>query len=174
MGYRDDVYNFVLVLHLIAVIVGFGPLVLNGVYAGRAKSIGGSEGLAINQASYAVSKIAEKSIYATFVFGVLLVILSDQVIEFSELWISLSFLLYFIAVGISKAVMSPAVKRSLVLQDELVNGGGAATAGGPPPQVAELEGLGKKMAITGGILNLMLVAIILLMVFKPGSELLSS
>jgi hypothetical protein len=45
--------------------------------------------------------------------------------------------------------------------------GGAAT-GGPPPQVVELEERGRRVGITGATLNVILVLILFLMVWKPG------
>ena len=53
---------------------------------------------------------------------------------------------------------------------ELVAGGPppAGAAGGPPPQVAQLEANGKRMAMLGGMLHLALVAILVLMIWKPG------
>jgi hypothetical protein len=56
------------------------------------------------------------------------------------------------------------------LQNQLLAGPppGAAPASGPPPQVAELEARGKKAAMFGGILHLLLTLLLLDMVFKPG------
>jgi hypothetical protein len=41
-------------------------------------------------------------------------------------------------------------------------------AGGPPPQAAEMEQLGKRIAPVGAALNLLVIVIVALMVFKPG------
>ena len=40
VGLNSGIYKFLLVLHLIAVVVGFGGVMLNGVYAARAKRAG--------------------------------------------------------------------------------------------------------------------------------------
>jgi uncharacterized membrane protein len=172
MGYRDNLYDFVLVLHLIAVIVGFGTVFLNGIYGSRAQQAGGPQGYAISAAVHQVGKVAEYFIYTVPVFGIILILLSDDVIKFSELWVSLSFLLYIVGIGLSHGVLIPTEKKMLRLQEELLAGGGAPGAGGPPPQVAELEASGKKMAAVSTVLNLLVVVVIFLMVFKPGSELL--
>ena len=172
MGYRDNLYDIVLMLHLLAIIFGFGNVVLNGVYGARAKAEQGTRGNAIAEANFFVTGIAEKIIYTVPVWGILLVILSDKVIKFSELWVGLSFLLYLIAIGISHAVMIPATHKMIRLQHELLDGPPPAGAGGPPPQVAEMEATGKRLATFGTILNVMLVVILFLMVFKPGSKVL--
>ena len=48
-----------------------------------------------------------------------------------------------------------------------ITGPGAAPAG-PPPQVAELERLGQQQGIASTILHLFSIALISLMVWKPG------
>jgi hypothetical protein len=40
--------------------------------------------------------------------------------------------------------------------------------GGPPPQVAKLQELGKKVGAAGATLNVLLVVIVGLMIWKPG------
>jgi hypothetical protein len=177
MGYRDTLYDVVLVLHLLAVVVGFGTVFLNGVYGGEAKAAGGGAGLAISRATFKTAEIAQYFIYAVFVFGILLVVLSKtgdlQVIPWSDPWLSASMLLYFVGLGLSHGALRPAVKKMLGLQEELAAGGGpppGAAAGGPPPQVAEMEQLGKRVALVSGILNVLIVVMLVLMVFKPGAE----
>ena len=170
IGNQDTVYGLVLLLHILAAIVGFGGVMLNGLYAQQAQQRAGREGVAISQANYAVGKVAEIFIYLVFVFGVLLVLLADDdTIGFGDLWISLSMLLFIIAVGVSHGVLNPAVRKANAIAEELARTEGPPPgASGPPPQVIELEALGKRMAATGMVLNLMVVAILYLMIWKPG------
>ena len=172
MGPGSTGYKIVLVLHILSLIFGFGPFVLNGLYGAQAKKRPGPGGLAIGEASFAVGMVAEKIIYTVPIWGIGLVFMSDDVWSFSQLWVWLSLLLYLTAVGISHAVMIPSAKRMNVLAAELVAAGGpppgAAPGGPPPPQVVEMEAIGKKLAIGGTTLNLFLLTIIVLMVFKPG------
>lgn len=164
-------YKFLLLCHLTAAIFGFGAVVLNGIYGAEAKKRKGPGGLAIAEANFTVSTIGEYFIYSVPVFGILMVLASHHVWKFSQTWIWLALLLYVIAIGISHAVMIPSAKRMQVLMRELNEMGpppaGAAPAG-PPPQVTEMEALGKKLGTFGPILDLMLVVIVALMVWKPG------
>ena len=83
------------------------------------------------------------------------------------MWLSILF--YIAAIGFSHGFQQPNARRMVALAEELVNGGPPPEgAQGPPPQVAEMEATGKKLAMGGGILNLALLVIIVLMVFKPG------
>ena len=167
-AYRDDAYNVVLVLHILTVVVGLGTVFLNGVYGAQIKAARGPEGLAIAEANLKVSKVAEWFIYAIPIFGIALVFMSDDVIEFDETWIWLSIVLYVVAMGISHGALYPAVKRMQVLMAEMI--AGPPPVGGPPPQAAEMEQLGKRVGAAGATLNLIVVVLIVLMVFKPGAE----
>jgi hypothetical protein len=169
-GSDDNLYGFLLLLHIACAIVGFGAVVLNGLYGAESKKRPGPGGLAIGQANLAVSKVGEYFIYAVFVLGILLVLVADDgAVEFSDTWVWLSILLYVIAIGFSHGFQQPNAKRMVALAEELVNAGPPPEgAQGPPPQVAEMEETGKKLAGGGAFLNLMLLAIIYLMIFKPG------
>ena len=174
MGYRENLYDVVLVLHIATVVVGFGTVFLNGVYGAATKEAKGVGALAIFRANYKVSSIAQNVIYTVPLGGILLVLLSDGAIGFDELWVWLSMALYVVGIGVSHGVMKPAVKRTMALLAELAGTDGPppGAAGGPPPQAAELEANGKRMAMAGTFLNLLLVVILVLMVFKPGGDVL--
>ena len=165
-GVSDTSYEIVLVLHILSAVVGLGAVFLNAIYGAQAKARRGPEGLAIVQANFKVTEIAQYFIYAIPIFGIGLVFMSDDVIEFSDTWIWLSIVLYLVALALSHAIMLPSVKRMQVLMAEMIAAG--PPAGGPPPQAAEMEQIGKRIAPIGATLNLLVVVIIALMVFKPG------
>jgi hypothetical protein len=171
LGAQDDaLYGLVLFLHILCAIIGFGGVMLNGLYGAEAGKRPGPGGLAIGQANYRVSGVAEYFIYAVFVLGILLVLLADDdTIEFGDTWVWLSILLYVIALGFSHSQQIPNARRMNELAEELVDAGPPPEgAQGPPPQVAQMEALGKKLAGGGIFLNLMLVVLLYLMIFKPG------
>src|SRR3954452_15143137 len=166
----SGVYKTFLYLHILSAIVGFGAVVLNGVYAAEVRKRPGREGQAIFEANSFVSvHIAEYVIYAVFVFGLITAIIGKPAVKFSQAWLSTSMLLYIVGIGITHAVMIPSTKRMGKLLAEL-NAGPPPGAGatGPPPQVAEIEAAGKRLAIGGMVLNLILLVILFLMVVKPG------
>jgi uncharacterized membrane protein len=166
--YSDAAYDTVKVLHILSAIVGIGAVFLNGIYGRQAASRRGREGLAIFQANFLVSKVAEYFIYAIFVFGVLLVLLSDDAVKFEDTFVWLSMVLYLIALGISHGLLTPRAKKMEALMTDLVDGPPpGATEGGPPPQALELERLGKQLGIYGTALNVLAVLILVLMVTKP-------
>ncbi len=171
VGNHDDtLYGALLLLHILCAIAGFGAVMLNGLYGAESKKRPGPGGLAIGQANLAVSKVGQYFIYAVFVLGILLVLASeDNTIEWGDTWVWLSILIYIIALGVSHGLQQPNAERMVALAEELTNAGPPPEgAQGPPPQVAEMEATGKKLAMGGAFLNLMLVLIIYLMIFKPG------
>jgi Predicted integral membrane protein (DUF2269) len=166
-NYNSDAYNIVKVLHILFAIIGFGGVVLNGVYGAQIRARGGREGAAIGHAVYRVSSVAEYFIYAVFVLGLALVGLGHNAFDFGQTWIWLSMVLFVTGLGLSHGALRPRVRRMNALMDEMA-AAPAGAGGGPPPQVAELEALGKQVAAIEAVLDVLLVVILVFMVFKPG------
>ncbi len=169
VGGDSTLYGLVLLLHILSAIVGFGGVMLNGLYAQQAQQRPGREGVAINQAVYSVSKVADIFIYLVFVFGVILVMLADEPVGWGDPWIGAAIVVYLIAIGVSHGVLYPAIRKANALAEELANSEGPPPgAQGPPPQVAQLEALGKRIGATDAFLKLALVVMLYLMIWKPG------
>jgi len=168
MGANSGAYKFVFVLHILSVVVGFGVLFLAPAFATTARKRGAGEGAVVSQVlTDVIEHWAEWFIYAVFILGILLVLMSDDTFKFSQAWVGTSMLLYIVVVGLLQAVHLPTLRRINVLAAELNAGPGGAAAG-RPPAVGELEALEKKAAAVGGIVSLLVVGVIFLMVFKPG------
>jgi uncharacterized membrane protein len=159
-------YKLWFLLHILSVVFGIGTVVLNGLYAQQAQSRPGPGGRAITEANHFVSNVAEYIIYTIPIWGILLVLASHDTFKFSQTWVWLALLLYIVAIGISHAVMIPGVKRIIALQKEMETG--PVGAGGAPPQVAEMQAVGRRVGTGGMVLNLLVVVIIVLMIWKPG------
>lgn len=169
MGIGSVAYKVVFLLHILSVIVGFGGVVLNGLYGAQAKMRPGPGGLAIGEANLAVSKVAEKVIMTVPVWGLLLVLLSDGVWALGQLWVGGSLALFLGVLAFAVLVQVKNAERMNALAAELVAGGGPpAGAAGPPPQVAMMEALGRKLELGGAFLGVSLLVLLALMIFKPG------
>ena len=173
MGPGETGYDAVLVLHILSAIVGFGAVMLNGVYAAQARQRSPEGALAITEANaFISSKPAKVGIYLTAFWGFGLVGMSDGVTEFSETWIWVSILIFAAAALTSELGIGPTVKKIIAAQRELAEASppeSAGAAGGPPPHVAQLQALGKRVAMMSGYTHLSLVVILILMVFQPGA-----
>ena len=158
MGVDTDLYNLVLVLHILAVIIGFGGMFIAGFYGNEAARRPGREGLAVAETTLKVTgTIPTVAVSAVPILGILLVLMSDDFWKFSEAWISLSFLLYIVLIGLATGIQVPAIRKMVALR-----------SGTEGAQSMEMQALGKKAAAVGAIVNLLWVVILFLMVFKPG------
>jgi hypothetical protein len=170
-GNNGFAYGLVLILHLIAVIAGLGPTYAYPMFGSISKRNPGPGGEAILRATVEVAEKLEFAIYAIPVFGVLLVLLSDDVFSFGDGWIIGAIVLYVAAIGVSTRLHLPNLKAMNVLQRELVAMGppsAGSQPSAPPPQVTELEARGKRAGMYGGILHVLLLLILIDMVVKPG------
>jgi uncharacterized membrane protein len=169
VGIGSTGYRIVFMLHILSIVIGFGGVMLNGIYGAEAKKRKGPAGAAIGEANLAVTKIAEKVIVTIPLWGIALVLMSDGVWEFTQAWVVIAIVLFVLVMGFATGVQLKNQKRMVGLAGELAAAGPPpAGASGPPPQVAEMEALEKKLGMGGAFLSLMVVVLIYLMVFKPG------
>jgi hypothetical protein len=168
MGVNGGLYKIVLVLHILSAIVGFGTVFLNGLYALDAKRRPPREGLAVAEANFAVSSIASWVILVVFFLGAALVGLSDGAWTMGSFWVSTSMVAFIAGVGVSHGLLMPNERRMLTLERELQELEGTKLDG-PPEQAVELADRGRRAAALGTVLNLIVVFILYLMVFKPGT-----
>lgn len=169
MGMDSTAFKVVLLLHLLTVVVGFGSSMVYPALASRARKLEPKEAYAINHAALGLGlKLTSIPIYAAIVFGIALVILSDQNFKFSQTWISIAFLLVIIAVLLANFLQYPNLKAMDALQAKLAAGDITPGQDGKPKEVTELEERGSKAAMYGGVLHLMFLLLMIDMVWKPG------
>lgn len=162
-------YKLVKSLHILTAIVGFGTVFFNGLYQARAKKdLGHPAGVAVAEAnSWVNNRVAEFVIYAVFVLGLILVPMSGKnAWKFSQSWLGASMGLYLVGIALVHAVMRPADKRMRGIQAELVADPAGAGAQG---LAADYDKLFTRTAAVGAVLDLLIVVIVFLMVFKPGT-----
>jgi uncharacterized membrane protein len=160
--YFDGPFKFVLLLHLLTAIVGFGGVMLNALYVRQAERRPGADGLAVLEANFAVSMVAEKVIYAVPVLGLALIGMSDKLYKFSQTWVWLALLLFIVGIGIVHGLVIPAEKKTMALLRRQVDGDA------DPAIPTELAENAKKRDIGGATLSVLLVVIVYLMVWRPG------
>ncbi|MGH9285000.1 MAG: DUF2269 family protein [Acidimicrobiales bacterium] len=168
VGDDSALYRLVFLIHVLTVIVGFGSSFVYPVLGREAQARRGAEAKALVESSMKATAILTTPwIYAAGVSGFVLVLMSD-LIDFKEAWISIALGLFTVAVTFAAAVHLPNLRRMNALVAELAAappGGG----GGRPPQADELEQRGQRAAMYGGIFHLMFLALLVDMIWKPGS-----
>jgi hypothetical protein len=112
-------------------------------------------------ATLGVTNMAHYALYAVGPLGVILISLSDGDIEFSELWISLSFLTWFAMIGVAHGLITRNLKATAVRAKELEPSAGFRD---DRPAVELL----KKVALGDLLVQLLLVATLGLMIWRPG------
>ena len=155
-------------LHLLCVIGGFGAVAYNALYVSLAQRRPGAIGsTAILEVNTLVSGLAELLIYAALVFGIGAVTTSQSQVKFSQAWVSAAFAIYLVDIAILHGWIRRYQRQyvAVVRQVEDAN----TTPGTRPPELAVLAGLEKRVALGWGVFNLLVVAAVYLMVFKPGS-----
>ena len=158
MGVDGDLYNVVLVLHILAAIIGFGGMFIAGFYGNESRILPGREGLAVAETTLKVTgQIPTVAVCAVPILGILLILMSEDVIKFSAAWISLSFLLYIVLMGLATGIQVPTIRRMVAMR-----------AGADGASSMEVQAMGKKVATVGAVVNVLWVIILILMVFKPG------
>lgn len=159
MGVDTNLYKFVFVLHILAVIIGFGGTFIATFYGMEAQRRPGREGSLIAETTMKVTELTPTmAIYSVPILGILLILLSDDTWKFSELWVSLSFVLYAAILVIALAVHVPNIRQMIATRKSI-------DQGGPNTGLADRE---RKAALYGGILNVLWIVVVFLMVFKPG------
>jgi hypothetical protein len=179
IGSGDVAYEIIFYLHILSAIIGLGTVFLNGLYGQQALNRRGAEGAAIGQVNLAVSNVAEIFIYAVFVTGLLMGIMADDGtgIELSDSWLSVSMLLFIIAIGLSHGLLRPTVKKLNAAMAATTATAETDTAPAGPEgsstgvKEMDIDALAKRAATTGAALNLITIVILYLMVWKPGSGL---
>ncbi len=158
----DALYNTILVLHILAAIVGFGgldrPL---DVQLQSARGSNAGQASALFDATLGVTNMAHYALYAVGPLGVILISLSEGAIEFSELWISLSFLTWFAMIGAAHALITKNLKATAVRAAELE----ASSAFRDDQPAVELL---KKVALGDLVVQVVLVVSLGLMIWQPG------
>jgi hypothetical protein len=152
--YGGVAYKVLLFLHLLSVIVGFGPWMLNGLMPRWALKRSAEEARAVHGAVYQVSTMSQYAIYAVFIFGFATLGAATKVggkapISASDTWVWLSIVLWIGIVGVMHGLALPT-------QRKLRDGTGDSAA------------LTRTWSIAAGIINVLVLVVIFLMIQEPG------
>jgi uncharacterized membrane protein len=139
-------YKIVFLLHILSVIVAFAPAFVWPVTNASLRKEGGVGSRVATQVVRNSMLVHGPALVLTGFFGILLIVLSDEVWEFSQMWVSMAFLVWFALLGVVFGAIIPAERK---------------VAGGD-------EAAEKKVAMFGGISHVLLLVMLILMIWKPG------
>lgn len=139
-------YKIVFLLHIATVVAAFSGAMLSarlGAAARQEPAAGRAIGTMTAQLT---ATMHVPALALSGLFGIGLVLLSDDVFEMSQTWISLAFLLWFALLAVMWFLLRPA---------QVAAAGGDAEAG-------------KKVAMFTGIVHLLFLLMLVDMIWKPG------
>lgn len=163
------IYRIILLGHIGSAIVGFGALITHGAYHARAVRSSPTEAAALLRATAQGARMAEYGLYAVVGFGIVLIALSDDVYGYGEPWISASFVVWLLIVGLTHGLVRPA--RSQLLQ--VASSPSPVDGDGDPGQTNlvdrdDVQPLLARLAVGEATSQLLLVGALVLMIWKPG------
>jgi hypothetical protein len=162
-------YNVFVLLHVICVIVGYGAVAVDSLATGQQRRFSGPEAQAVAQAGYGTSvKLATRVLYGVPIFGIVAVSLSKGDVSMGEAWISAGFGLWLASIAVLHAVVVPGRRRSLVVLGELAGLRADDHVTTVPPQARELSRLGRRIALGNWAVQLLGLAAVAVMIWKPG------
>jgi len=150
-----DWYPWLKTLHIFFAIVAVGLNISYAVWQARAAREPEHTGYALRGIKFLDDRIANPAYGGLLVVGILLVLLGPW--EFTQLWVAAAIGLYLVMGAVAFGVYSPTLTKLIASYEAA----GAATQ--------EFASLNARSRAVGILLAILVVAIILLMVLKPGA-----
>ncbi len=159
-----NLFRLLVLVHVASAVVGFGALALQSLAVARLRRFDGAEAYAVARANYAQVRVGEKFLYVLAVAGVAAVAASDGRVGFDEPWLGIAGGVYLAALAVLHGWIAPARRQLLVVLGGLA---GEPVSGDAPHRV-DLGPLGRRLSLGGAVLDLLLVAALVLMIWQPG------
>ncbi|MDQ3345990.1 MAG: DUF2269 domain-containing protein [Chloroflexota bacterium] len=150
-----DWYPWLKTLHIFFAIVAVGLNISYAVWQARAAREPEHTGYALRGIKFLDDRIANPAYAGLLVVGILLVLLGPW--AFTQLWVAAAIGLYLFMGAVAFLFYSPTLTKLIASYES----GGAATA--------EFKALSGRSRMVGILLAVLVVAIIVLMVIKPGA-----
>lgn len=149
-----DLYPWLKTLHILFAIVAVGFNISYGIWQARAAREPEHMGYALRGIKFLDDRVANPSYAGLLVVGIILVLIGPY--DFTTFWVAVAIGLYVLMFVVAIVFYSPTLKRQIA----------AYEASGA--QSEEFVQLGARGRMVGMILAVLVVAIIVLMVVKPG------
>jgi uncharacterized membrane protein len=141
-------YKLLMLLHITAIVVAFAPA---SVHTALIRQLAGDGSTTLQRfASFASAnsmRIHGTALILAGLFGIGLILTSDEVWEFSDAWISVAFLVWIAMIGVVHALIVPGERKL---------GSGDAEAR-------------SRLDLGGGLITVLFFVMLYLMIWKPGA-----
>ena len=149
-----DLYPWLKTLHILFAIVAVGFNISYGIWQARAAREPEHMGYALRGIKFLDDRVANPAYGGLLVVGIILVLIGPY--EFTTFWVAVAIGLYVLMFVVAILFYSPTLKRQIAAYE--ANGA----------QSEEFVQLGARGRLVGMILAVLVIAIIILMVVKPG------
>ncbi len=155
-------FKICLLLHVLSAVAAFGPA-FAFPFASRAG----------NEAAAAMLKATQRvmipAMVGVIVFGALAVVASDDAFEMSDAFVSIGFVLAFLAVGVAAAIVLPAQRRLSAGEHATGTGSGNGAGAGVGSGLTDEDRAALRGRVAGGTgaLHLILLVAVIIMIWKP-------
>lgn len=157
----DFAYLLLLLVHILAVLVGFGAALTASIVTRR--SFGGgtqSRADALSIVDTAGRTLAAPAFIVAGLFGILMVLVGPW--EFSESWITIAFVLWIALIANAVLLVDPTSKALVSLA--------ASIAGGESDDEDTLKALRGRLGMSTGIGHLLVLALVVVMVWGSAGQ----
>jgi hypothetical protein len=154
-------FHLWLILHIMAVVAAFGPTFAFGLIAALGQKKPQHAAFAVEVMDTIQRRMTIPVAVAVPILGTLLIYTGHFDLWKSE-WLLIAIGLYIVLFGFAVFVQNPNSARML----QLLSAPPPPGTAGPPPEVAAL---GKKLQMGGAFLGVLILSILVLMVWRPGS-----
>ena len=159
-------YNFFVLLHVVCVVGGFGALVYRSFVLDLARRRGNVVAAGVLGVFGQVVQVGEFLLYGAGVFGALAALTGGTQTSFARPWVGAALGVYVVMLGVLPGLVRPAERRYRAALLELAQTPAMAPPA-RPPQLAELDGLYRRIGAGMGTFNVFLLGAVYLMVFRP-------
>ncbi|MBV9953367.1 MAG: hypothetical protein JO291_15545 [Acidimicrobiia bacterium] len=140
-------YRLFFLLHILSILVAFAPAFVWPIVNARLRTQGATPGAEIGKIIRdSWTRIHGPALVLAGLFGIFMVILSSKAWKFSQTWVSMAFLLWFLMLGVVFGLM-PWNERKAAEGDVAAD---------------------RRSAAFTGILHLLLLLMVVNMIWKPG------
>jgi hypothetical protein len=161
-------YQLLFLLHITAVVVGFGSSFVYPVLATRSRKLPAKEAYAVNHTAFSISRyMTSYPIYAAGAFGLALILASGAPdVIFKQRWVSIAFFLFILGVLAEAFLLYPNAKAMDALLCKIAE---APDGQAKPKELTQLDECRSRAGMYGGILHLFFLLLMIDMIWKPGS-----
>jgi hypothetical protein len=139
----SDTYKLFMLLHIASVVVAFAPVVVGAV----AVAPTGGRRAAVPELGPTGRIVYAGGLILSGLFGILLILASEDVWEFSDTWISLAFLVWIAMNGVAHALIVPSERKLAAGDDSAL----------------------RRLDLGGMLMTGLFLVMLYLMIWKPGA-----